>query len=354
MSRSSRRRLVAPLVAAALSLATLACAAPAGAQVRFDTAHVRVEVLGLKRWTLAMLRDSVRVKSGGEGLESSACQIVLRDSLHFADALVMGMYGYAPPFPGADHWLVLKVVEPDDAAAVRWTAFPRDSFRLVRPAYTTLVASVTDTAGDFHVGRILWPLQFVGRPAAERKDALARARARDREDARRLDVFLATHRTPSDWRTARDVLRGDPLYANRLAATVVLANYSARDSTWWLLTEALRDPNEMVRSAAMTVLAGFPSRSVNWTPVAPTLRTLLGGTNVAATQNVMELLARTHASPSLAAPLLRDNGAWVLTHLRAESPGARPAAHALLVQLAGGRDLGESAEAWDGWMEGLR
>lgn len=345
MSRSSRRRLVAPVAVAALSLATLVWAAPAGAQARFDTAHVRVEVLGLKRWTIAMLRDSVRVKSGGEGLESSACQIVLRDSLHFADALVMGMYGYAPPFPGADHWLVLKVVEPGDSAAVRWTAFPRDSFRLVRPGYASLIAGVTDTAGDFWVGRIINPLQHARR---------AGARPEDVEYARRLDAFLAAHRSSDDWRTARAVLRTDPLYVNRLAAAVVLANFPERDSTWWALTEALRDPNQPVRGAAEIVLAHFPSRPMNWTPVAPTLRALLGGTNVSATQSVMELLARTHASPSLAAPLLRDNGAWVLTHLRAESPGARPAAHALLVQLAGGRDLGDSAEAWEGWMETLR
>lgn len=353
MLRSTHRRALRALVAASLAAAGAGTRAPsAGAQApaRYDAAHVHVEVLGLKRWTLDMLRDSVRAKSGGEGLESAACQVVLRDSLHFADALVNSYYGYERDADPADHWLVLKVVEPGDAARVRWAAVARDSFRLVRPTYAAFVGGATDSAGNLYVGRVVNPLQRRAWSAAER----ARLTPSQRADVVRLDRFLAAHRSASDWRTARGVLRDDPVYANRLAAAVVLANFVNRDSTWWSLVDALRDPNEAVRGAAEIVLSAAPARPVDWTPVTPTLRLLLGGTNVGATQPVMELLVRTRVAPSLAAPLLRDNGDWVLTHLRAESPAARPAARALLARLAGGRDLGDSASAWQEWIGGLR
>lgn len=125
-------------------------------------------------------------------------------------------------------------------------------------------------------------------------------------------------------------------------AAAVLANFAAQDSTWWALTEALRDGDEAVRFAALVVLDGLPARPVNWAPAVPALRALLGGTNVAATQDVLELLDRTHVSAALARPLLHHNGDWVLMHLRAEYPLASYSAHTLLVRLNSGRDLGGS------------
>ncbi len=108
-----------------------------------------------------------------------------------------------------------------------------------------------------------------------------------------------------------------------------------------------------MRSAALIVLGELPTRRVDWTPAVPALRALLGGTNVAATQDVLELLNRTQVSAALARPLLHDNESWVLTHLRAEYPGAHEAAHALLVRLNNGHDLGQSDIAWAHWLAAL-
>lgn len=175
-----------------------------------------------------------------------------------------------------------------------------------------------------------------------------------RADAERLWSFLDAHRAESDRRTALAALREDGPYANRVAAAAVLANFAEQDSSWWALVEALRDGNEAVRATAVTALRVLPVREVNWAPVAPSLRALLGGTNVSATQAVMELLDRTKVSPALASPLLgKGNGDWLLTHLRAENPLATYSAHALLVRLNGGVDLGTQDTAWMRWLATL-
>lgn len=83
------------------------------------------------------------------------------------------------------------------------------------------------------------------------------------------------------------------------------------------------------------------------------LRLLLGGTNLPAMVSVFDLLSRTNVKPGLASPLLQNNAGWILDHLGSEAPMASDAAHSLLVQLNGGRDLGRSRSAWEAWVRAL-
>jgi hypothetical protein len=324
-----------------------------GAQVAYDTPHARVEVLGLRHWTLQALQDSIRHRVPSQTLADAACMVTLRDSLHFADALVESLTYSTRPGEPERHYLIIKVIEPQDSARVRWRAAPRDSFKVLRPDYSAVVLPVTDSLGGLWMGRLLEPLQLYGRDPAERAAAIRPRPQATRDDAERLWSFLDAHRSESDRRTAAAALRQDGPYANRVVAAAVFANFAEQDSTWWALTEALRDGNEAVRTAALVVLQGLPARQVNWAPAVPALRALLGGTNVGATQDVMELLVRTHVSAAFARALLHDNGNWVLTHLRAEYPGANYSAHALLVQLNSGRDLGANVTVWARWLATL-
>ena len=330
-----------------------------GAQVAYDAPHskagnsVRVEVLGLRHWTLKALQDSVRHRVPGQTLADAACMVTLRDSLHFADALVQSRTRPARAGKPEQRYLVIKVIEPQAAERVRWRAAPKDSFKVLRPDYASVILPATDSRGVLWMARVLQPLQLYGRDPAQRAAAISDRPQAEREDAERLWSFLDAHRSESDRRTAVAALRQDGPYANRLVAAAVLANFAEQDSTWLALTDALRDGNEGVRVVALVVLQGLHARPVNWTPAAPTLRALLGGTNVLATHDVMDLLVRTQVSATFARSLLHDNGEWVLTHLRAEYPGAHDSAHALLVQLNGGQDLGANATVWSRWVARL-
>ncbi len=333
-----------------LAIALVLIAPPIRAQVAYDSPRGRVEILGLQQWSLQMLRDSVRSRVPGMELHDAACMVVLRDSLGFADALVNSLHFATSDDSPVEKFLVIKLVEPQERMRVQWLQTRRDTFTVLRPDYAPIILAATDTSGGLWIGRIMWPLQFYGRGPQARKEAVASAPASIRADAERLWSFLEGRRTEADWHRARRVLRRDGQYANRLMAASVLGNFPERDSTWYALTEALRDPNEAVRDAVAAVLQAFPPRTLDWAPQVETLRLLMGGTNVGATQQVIEMLARTQVSPSLAGPLLRQNTYWILTHLRAGYPGAAPAARALLVQLNGGVDLGPEAAQWNEWV----
>ena len=326
----------------------------ADAQVAYQGHGERIEVLGLHRWTLKALQDSIAHRVPGQTLEDAACMVTLRDSLHFADALVVTMTA-APARPGepARKYLVIKVIEPQDAYRVRWAPAPRDTFTVLRPMYASVILPVTDSIGELWMGRFLGPLEYASYNSATRTAGFARRPKLMREDAERLWAFLDAHHSENDRITALRALHRDGPFPNRMVAAAVLANFTDQDSTWWALADALRDGSEGVRLTALTILEGVPPRTVGWAPDVQNLRDLLAGTNVGATRQVMEMLARTKVSPTLAAPLLHDNGTWVLTHLRAEEPDERSAAHALLVQLHDGHDLGENDVAWKRWIASL-
>lgn len=312
-----------------------------------------MEILGLQRWTLRMLRDSVRSRVPGVELHDAACAVVLRDSLGFADASVT-VHEYAPtPDAPVQRSLIIKLVEPQARQRVQWLGAPRDAYTVLRPEYAPVVLAVTDSDGGFWSTRILFPLQFYGRGTDARAKAMANVPATVRADADRLWTFLEHRRSDADWRRARRVLQHDGHYPNRLLAASVLASFPEHDSTWLDLTEALRDQHEWVRSAAAVVLRSFPSRPIDWAPRAETLRLLVGGTNVGATRDVLEVLARTDVSPTLAKQLLWQNDFWILSHLRAGDPGAAGSARALLMRLHGGKDLGPDDRAWARWIATL-
>ena len=67
-------------------IALVASALESPAQVAYDSPNGRVELLGLRRWTLDMLRDSIRRYVPGQELHDAACMVTLRDSLRFARA----------------------------------------------------------------------------------------------------------------------------------------------------------------------------------------------------------------------------------------------------------------------------
>jgi hypothetical protein len=322
------RRRIATL--AALTIAVAAASAPrARAQVAYDGPHGRVEVLGLHHWTLAALEDSIRHRVPGQSLADAACMVTLRDSLHFADALVENLNYQSTEDGPFQKYLIIKLVEPQDSSRVRWTKTWRDSFRVLRPEYAKLVLPVTDSLGGLELERIHGPLQYYGREFADRAEAMREWPPYVRADAERLWAFIDAHESDADRRTAIATLNRDGEYANRVAAAAVLAGHALRDSTWWALAEALRDGNQAVRTTALLVLQNLPARKVDWRPATSGLRALLGGTNMNATQAVMTVLAT------------------------AEYPGARYAAHALLVQLNGGRDLGTDAAVWQRWIAAL-
>lgn len=94
-------------------------------------------------------------------------------------------------------------------------------------------------------------------------------------------------------------------------------------------------------------------RTVDWTPAVPTLRVLLGGTNVSAFEDVLQVLLETGIAPAHAPALLRGSTRWMREHLRAENPMSLDRTTRFLKRMNGGRDAAASPGGWEGWLARL-
>jgi hypothetical protein len=154
---------------------------------------------------------------------------------------------------------------------------------------------------------------------------------------------------------ARRILLSDRDYRNRTVAASILVNFLSHDSTWYAVVDAIREEDGQVRTMAGTLLRVAQTggaRPVDWTPATASLHAVLNGTSLFLLPSVIDALLATSVSPQLARPLLKGGGRALLSFIRAQHPAPRGQAHRLLAALAG-RDLGESAEAWERWISTL-
>ena len=317
----------------------------AGSQTIRENDQMRLELIGLKRWTVSMIEDSLRRYAPKDSLLSHACAGILREKLKFADASVV----YHTTTVGGQAmkpYMAVTVVEPQDSGLIRYRGPFRDSlparraWRPVRVLFEqhNLIFQEAVQRADFFWSDAALPAAESGlRPALP------------------LRRFLRAHRTANDRQLALATLASNGNSNDRVVAVVILANFAGSDTTWWALADALRDPEASVRGTAahvMTALSGRAPRRVNWAPASPTLRALLDGTNLFAHNAVMEVLAATEIEPALARPLLAGGGHIVLAKLRSQGTAERQASRRFLVQVAG-HDLGDSPSAWQAWLRGL-
>lgn len=325
----------------------LLVATPLGAQVRYDTPTARVEILGLTRWTRRMLEDSIHRFAPGRQLHEAACMAVLRYELRFPDALVSRYVG----FTGTKEFISIRLVEPSDRRAVRWRTIPTNAFAALMPEYAAIILPVTDSTGGIWMRRLVRSVDT--RDSVARSRALASMDSAARTDDARLRAFLDTRRQPADLYRAMRILDTNAVFANRIAAALVLSNFAAHDESWYALVRALRDPHEAVRDASAAALRGMPRRPMDWAPVTTDVRAILAGTNLAQLESVMQLLVDTQVSPSLARPLLRDNAQWTVRLLTSEAPMAAGRASAFLTAVRGARVPDGSVTAWRAWLRQL-
>ena len=309
-----------------------------------ETPEVRLELIGLKRWSLAMIRDSLARYAPSDSLTSHACAAILRGKLRFADAAVEY---YPPGFAGhVKGYFAVPVVEPQDSARVRYRARPRDSVP-DRPDWARALAVFKEQNQAFQ-SAIQWPSFLLGRTDPDSVEPRLAA-------ARPLLEFLRAHRTEADRRTALWTLAHDGNTRQRAVAAVVLAGFPSSDSTWWALADALRDQDGMVSATASQVLSALSkgaAKTVDWGPAADGIRAVLDGTNLFAHNDLLDALTATKVNPALAAALLRGGGELILAKLSSQDPIATRAAHRFLAQVSG-HDFGNSEAAWESWVRSL-
>src|ERR1051325_440076 len=147
-----------------------------------------IEVLGLNRWTIQMIQDSMTKYAPGESLASHACAAVLRYQLGFADASSTTYMGFirGDTIPR----VVIALVEPQDSARVQYRDIPMDTTKPYAPWKTAIaIASKTPSVIEMALQSYLtWRKdpKHTSVPAWGRRDSTA---------IRAYWRFLAAHAT---------------------------------------------------------------------------------------------------------------------------------------------------------------
>ena len=308
-----------------------------------ETPNTRVEVLGLKRWTVPMIQDSLARYAPQDSLTSHACAAILRMKLKFADAAA----SYFGRDGGGRELIVVAVVEPQDSALVRYRTPAPDSFPDIAQ-YAAAIAVFRNHNQDFQ--HFIQDSAFLVAHSASRTTD---ARRNFLEPVRRL--LLSEHSRGGQRRAANVLLRDRNPY-NRSMALLVLSGFPKSTTTWLTLANELRDPYGMVSGTAsqiITTLARYSPRTFDWSPGLDGLEAVMAGTNLFAQLPLIEVLTRTKVAPNLARPLLRSGAPFLLARLRASPEAGRDLARALLEQLSG-EHYGQDLAAWTQWVASVQ
>lgn len=301
-----------------------------------------VEVLGLRRWSLAMLQDSLARYAPGDSLQTHSCAGALRYKLGFADAAAT-TYVLRPDLPAR---VVVSVREPQDSSRVRYRVLPMDTTR-GRVEWRAVTEVMRTAPAAF------WPAvdAYVKRAAA-----LPQLRtAADSAAALSALEFLKARTAERDRLAAHAALLRSPNVFDRATAALILYNFRGRDDTWRALAETLRESDGLARSVASTVLlelAYSSPRPVDWTPAAAGINAMLDGTSLFGVPTLIEVLTRTSVGPPQARAFLRGGGEMILAYLGSGTTMLSSPAHKLLIQLRGS-DLGDAPGPWRAWIAGL-
>lgn len=295
-----------------------------------------VEFIGLAKWTPEMIEQKLGYKSADE-LHYCAADL---KKIGFPEAAVIG---YSE---NGKRYSVVTVLEPGYTHDVAFLPAPHqpinlpDSWRTLssvvhQPDY--LQGGVLDYARTLPGARFDQPPLSDGTPQPWWPALRQLAR-------------------PSDYASARRMLKTAADPSTRTVAALVLMNFSTQDGAWRDLVRGLRDPDATVRSTCMQALnsfATFVPRKVDWAPAVPDVVAVLKGTNLFAFSFVLKALVATGVNSSLARSLLaHGNARLVLGYLNAEHPNEHDLAHRFLVQLSR-TDLGNDAGPWREWIANL-
>lgn len=295
-----------------------------------------VEVIGLRRWTVQMIQDSLDRYSPGDSITKHNCAVVMRYKLGFADASAITFTGY-----NTGTRMVLVVREPQDSGLVQYRDLPLDSTP-VHPRWGTAVQQLR---------RVPMTLNWIAR--RWQGDSLSYVDAAQRRQTDSIIQALRPFVTEADRVEALRVLQTDRNMESRAVAALLLIPHLQRDDSWHALLETARESDGWAKGAAFSVLRSQESRAspVNWTPVAPTLRMLLNGS-----ANAFEyaaILNRTGVQPSDAPMLLAGGGEMLIAFGTSQTPMLAQESRRLLMTLRG-EDLGDAPAAWQEWVATLR
>lgn len=308
-----------------------------------NTDKGKVEFIGLKRWSVRMIEESLAVYAPkGHGLWGCAAELV--GNLHFADASVIRYSEYSA------FYTVITVIEPQDSTRIQYRPKPSGS-SAVLPDYKIADSIIRKDMMAFQMALINYGLFKSGK--LDSAETVIREWGVDSLSVTEIWRFLYSKKDEKHKPIAIWTALNNPDATNRTIAASILSNFAEDDSCWWTLIEVLRDRDGIVNSTArqaLTVMTKPSIKIVNWTPCVPTLKFLLAGTDLFSYTTVLNVLHKTGISPTLADALLDESTTdLLLAYLQAKHSEERKSAIAFLVNLSG-QDFGDDWRSWQNWL----
>jgi hypothetical protein len=354
-----------------LILAAVACAekkpVPNGqiqplARIQLDTNRV-VEVIGLRRWTVEMIQDSLRKYAPGQRLDSANAAATLRYKLHFADAAIDTSVQVFDENETTQ--ITVGVREPQDSARVHYAPQTLDAIpRVTEWKPITAKLSGGDNARRLSIvaerhlkgpPRDVVDSSVQGHPITSRL-GYAFESPGDSVAARPILDALAKRTTEHDFATAVATIEQSTSLPDRIVAVLILANFPARDTAWYALVRAAvgqrQAQDASMASRALEGMSERYARHVDWTPIATTMHDVFDGMALTALPAIATAVARTGASPRDAKAYLAHGGEMLAAYLESANPDLGEPVHRFLVALRG-VDLGTDPEPWRAWIRTL-
>lgn len=303
-----------------------------------------IEILGLGRWTPAMLQDSLAVRAPNASPTSPKLAATLRDKLGFPETMAQRQAGDSAVN------VLIAVIEPQEKARIRRRNLGTDKAASPNSPWPEL-AQLARTKLGLLSDALEPPIyaRSVGLPPAVPLELRP-----DSSEVRQVWATLERHRQSASVNAANKVLSSSPNVYDRLGAVAVLSNFENEDAAWHAMAGAILDPDTSVSALARRVLRSFAThapRNVDWRPAAQDLHAILNGSALARLGTVLDVLVITGAGPDLAKPLLNDGGHAVLMFAGAANPAFRLPSHRLL-RAVSGENRG-TPEEWRAWIAGL-
>jgi hypothetical protein len=331
------------------------------AQIELDSSRT-VEIIGLRRWTPEMVRDSLAKYAPDEGIDSDATAANLRNLLGFADAATSI---HTVVFDQDDRaTITLAVREPTDSARVHYAEQELDTLPR-RAEWADLARALNDSAGRMlqvvsaarleGFSRLVIDSTVRGRTVAHR-EGYAFESPKDSLAAMPILAMLESKKTPADFDAAVQTIESSTSGPDRAIAALILSGFPDRDGAWRALLKAAvgreQGRDAFIAQHALVSMSDRAPRPVDWSPVVETIRNVLDGTALAALAPLAKALAATGASPAQATGYLASGGEMLTAYVESDNPDIRDPAHDLLTKLRG-QDLGFEPGPWRDWIRGL-
>jgi hypothetical protein len=325
-----------------------------------DSSGTPMSVIGLRRWTVPMIEDSIAKYAPGQSMRSHACQAILQYKLGFPSASVVHYMSKTADGKESSA-LVVTVVEPQDSVRLSWRRVTASAKpRIAR--WSDLYAPVTvryDSTKPPEVapGHVAGSIQDIAlarvQTAEETRAQFARMKPAMRDSLAAFRERLGARISDADLALAIATIRDDGSVDNRMLAAAVLSNFHGRAEAWHALVEALLDRDERVRGPAQAALANMTRGrkvAVDWRPVVPQLRAILGGTGVGAIPDLLRTLVETGITPELATAVLVGNADYVLAQASLSHPWASWGAKQFLGHASGKAGATVTVGEWEAWL----